>query len=309
MPKLSHISDSRPMKLHFFSRSSVRCLFGSALFFAAAVAGVAQQPTVSTNASGNGNAAETNNTTTTTSAEEEQPPAPPQPKDEFTLLAERLTALEVPKAKIDPSLIKDGITTKAAGLTDLSGKALVTITVDPATFPTYKITSGDRLFNIAHKHYGSGHYGEFLATYNEIDPAKLKIGQEIRMPEIDEAFNAAGLYPLMGDECATILKVRTDFLALEPALAAAAGTAISPEMKDQLLACRKSTLGAMEALGRDRPGVREVPNSVQIQLRSCAENLNTLAKGHYSTKHIARVHQRLGYAIAYAIVWAKNGYE
>jgi hypothetical protein len=292
------------MKLHFFSHSSVRCFFGSALFFAAAAAGFAQQPTVATN----GKVTAPNNAATTTS-EEEQPPAAPQPKDEFTLLAERLTALEVPKARIDPSLIKDGITTKATGLRDLSGKVLVSITVDPATFPTYRITSGDRLYNIAHKHYGSGHYGEFLATYNEIDPSKLKIGQEIRMPEIDEAFNAAGLYPLMSEECATILKVRTDFLAMEPALTAAAGKAISPEMKDQLLACRKSTLSAMEALGREKPGVRKVPNSVQIQLRSCAENLNTLAKGQYSTEHIARVHQRLGYAISYAIVWARNGYE
>ncbi|MEZ5328269.1 MAG: LysM domain-containing protein [Verrucomicrobiales bacterium] len=290
------------MTPHSISQSLVRCFSGSALIFATAALSLAQEPTVSTN----GNVADPNNATTST---EDQPPAPPEPKDEFTLLAERLTAVEVPKAKIDRSRIEDGITTKAAGLTDLSGKALVTITVDPATFPTYKIASGDRLYNIARKHYGSGHYGEYLAAYNEINPSKLTIGQEIRLPEIDDAFNAVGLYPLMSEECGTILKIRSDFMALEPALTDAAGKAITPEMKEQLLTFRKLTLGVMESLGSDKPGIREAPSSVQIQLRSCAENLNILAKGHFSTKHIARVHQRLGYAISYAIVWARNGYE
>lgn len=260
----------------------------------------AQEPTVATNGQ--------TDTTTTTATEEEEPPPPP-PKDEFTLLAERLTAVEVPKAKIDQSKIREGINTKAAGLTDLSGKALVMITADPSTFPTYTITSGDRLYNIARKHFGSGHYGEYLAAYNEIDPSKLRIGQLIAMPEMDQAFNAAGLYPLMSEECAMILKARTDFLSLEPQLKAVAGKPISAETKQQLLDCRKLVLDTMRALGREKAGIREAPQSVQVQLRSCAENLNRLAKGSYASKHIARVHQRLGYAIAYTIVWARNGYE
>lgn len=284
-------SPSRVMKSIVFL-SSIACLRGAALSFSltAAVCS-AQEPVVSTNGQ----------TDTTTTGEEQAPPPPP-PKDEFTLLAERLTDVKIPKSRLNRDLVNNDIT-------DFSGKVLVKVSVDPATFPVYKVTSGDRLYNIAHKHYGSGHYGEYLAAYNEIDPSKLKIGQEIRMPGIDDAFNAAGLYPLMDQECSMILKARTDFIALEPELRALAGKPISTEVKEKLLACRKLVLDAMRALEREKTGVRESPQSVQVQLRSCAENLNRLAKGSYSTKQIASVHQRLGYAISYAIVWARNGYE
>ena len=287
------IAFSQRFRLRLPAASCLSALFGIAFAFA-------QEPTVSTNGQ----------TDRAAAAEgEDAPPPPPPPKTEFMLLAERLTDVKIPKTKVDASLIKEGISTKAAGLTDRSGKPLVDITVDPMTFPTYSITSGDRLYNIAHQHYGSGHYGEFLAAYNDIDPSKLRVGQEIRLPSIDEAFNAAGLYPLMSEECGMVLKARSDFQEMEPTLRTMAGKPISAETKERLLECRKLVLEAMHALGREKVGVREAPQSVQVQLRSCAENLNRLAKGRYATKHIARVHQRFGYSVSYAIVWARNGYE
>ena len=238
----------------------------------------------------------------------------PEAQDEFSILAERLTKVEIPETRIDKAAAaeqerKGFVQTKAAGLVDRAGKALVEITVDPDKFPTHTIASGDRLYLIARKHYGSGHYGEFLATYNQIDPNKLKIGQAVRIPTIEDAFNAAGLYPVMKAECGAILGVRTDFMQIEPQLRALRGKAIAPETKSTLLELRKRVLTTMNDLLSEKTGIKTPPSSMRIQLRSCAENLNRLAKGSFGGQQIDRVHQRLGFAVAYAIVWARKGFQ
>ena len=53
----------------------------------------------------------------------------------------------------------------------------------PANSPsTYTVKAGDTLWTIAQQHYGNGQRWSQISEANNIDPAKLRVGQQIRLP-------------------------------------------------------------------------------------------------------------------------------
>lgn len=48
----------------------------------------------------------------------------------------------------------------------------------------HKVAKGEHPGDIARKYYGKRSLGEKLASYNGIDPSRLRIGQELRIPDV-----------------------------------------------------------------------------------------------------------------------------
>jgi nucleoid-associated protein YgaU len=97
---------------------------------------------------------------------------------------------------IDPNRMKVGATIKLPELKDIKsaepqnasarvGPTAAAVTIDPTR--QYRVESGDNLHNIALKLYGKSTLGDKIYELNKQtigpDPARLKIGQVLQLPE------------------------------------------------------------------------------------------------------------------------------
>jgi len=183
---------------------------------------------------------------------------------------------------------------------------------------TYTLKAGDRLWRIAQDLYGHRTYSDVLQLYNKlVDPAKLKVGQVIKTPQLSVIFADEGLTPLMKDEMEALLKARELFMKVETRLwdlrreTDEKSMKVPEDMKATLLAAAEAADKAAAGLGKKKPGVIAVPSKTIGQIKSLAENLRELAAGESDPDgiDIDMVHQRIVQAILNGVKWARNGFK
>ncbi len=177
----------------------------------------------------------------------------------------------------------------------------------------YVIASGDNLNKIAVSGYGRAGYWRLLKLYNACDPEKLKIGQVIEVPELTWWLEEEGIVPLFKDAAEALMEGRTLFMEAEDMLLAAGeGTEVSSseDVVGKIVAAQKLLTQAREAFGSEREGVEGVPTSTLLQLRTAAELMGEVAQNPgKAQKEMAEVHERLGNALTYCIIWAREGFK
>lgn len=173
----------------------------------------------------------------------------------------------------------------------------------------YVVAVGDNLSKIALRAYGRAGYWRLLKLYNECDPAKLKVGQVLKAPELDWWMEEEGMVPLFEDAVEAMMAGRARFMEMEEALETA-GETLDESTREGLLQARELLQRAGEAFMREREGVKGEPNSTVQQLRTAGELIQELAGSAFkSQRKRAEVHERLGNALTYGIIWAREGFE
>jgi hypothetical protein len=86
----------------------------------------------------------------------------------------------------------------------------------PPPETTHTIVHGDTLDPIAQARYGSRHYSRLIALVDHVDSSKLRIGQKIPLPSIDDL--AKPLAQKVPDGTAALLRAHAAWTTASPAL-------------------------------------------------------------------------------------------
>ena len=86
----------------------------------------------------------------------------------------------------------------------------------PAVETTHTIVHGDHLDPIAQARYGSRHYSRLIALVDHVDSSKLRIGQKIALPSIDDL--AKPLAQKVPDGTAALLRAHAAWTTASAAL-------------------------------------------------------------------------------------------
>jgi LysM repeat protein len=139
---------------------------------------------------------------------------------------------------------------------------------DEDTVPSHIIESGDSLTKVAAKAYGRSGYWRLLKLYNECDPAKLKIGQVIKTPDLEWLLEEEHIVPLLKDAADSMMKGRSIFMDAEQAMDEKGIKVPDEEIKVLITEARKHVAHARELFSTKREGVIGLPNSTLLQLRT-----------------------------------------
>jgi len=170
------------------------------------------------------------------------------------------------------------------------------------------IEKGDTLGRISERAYGRTRYWRILKLYNQCDPTKLKIGQEIKAPELDWLLASCGLQEKLPSVAAGMLKIHQDLIKVEDS---------TPDLEfseEQLKEIDKlGTLAGeiQKALRVKETGIANPPYATLKQLRTCRKHLNKIASGKNARnqKTHSLAHEHLSNAIVYSVLWAKDGFK
>lgn len=172
------------------------------------------------------------------------------------------------------------------------------------------IASGDSLTAIAAKVYGRAGYWRVLKLYNDCEPSKLKIGQVIRVPELEWLLKQEGVIPLFEDAATAMMQAQSLIIEAEDTMEEQGVDAPDEETAAKISEAQKLLARARELFAEKREGVAELPNSMLLQLRTAGELMGEVAAktGNAETK-MAEVHERLGNALTYCVIWAREGFN
>ena len=181
---------------------------------------------------------------------------------------------------------------------------------------SYTIENGDTLGAVAGKRYGHAGYWRLISAYNDIDANRLKIGQVVQTPSLAFALKHNEVNKVIGKEVEAILAAREVFLKHEETLASLGKDAgetvkVSEEISKDLTDAAKKIETARIALFEKREGVTKSPSSMAGQLKTVSNLYGEIAagKGPKFSYKLERVHIHFGNAVAYSILWARDGYK
>jgi LysM repeat protein len=177
---------------------------------------------------------------------------------------------------------------------------------------SYTVRSGDTLGRIAAERYGSSRYFPVVEDWNGVMAKNIQIGQTIKTPGIATIMRVRGekvtaRYP---EEVAAMLKLREDYLALEPQLRNREGE-LSEEVKAQLDELHQLSKKIHGGFLVKRPGVVNYANSLLAQCRNIVEQFEAMQDGDFGRRNsrISRVHTSLAYAMRNAMVWGREDFK
>ena len=202
---------------------------------------------------------------------------------------------------------------------DQAGSAAAGSLVAPELPDTgeYKLRKGGTVSEIAKERYGSSHYTRLVLLHNGIrDAATLPIGKTIKTPPMIDVFHASGVMTVVNQEMLLLLKARAQFRAVEGPVVAAYGdkpaweaVEVPANVEAALNEVAETLEAAADGFEKERAEVQKTPEKLIVQLREAAKIARKMGEGTQGTPDVDGIHQRLGNAMSYAILWHQHDYK
>jgi len=189
---------------------------------------------------------------------------------------------------------------------------------EPSSILEYDLQAGDTLDSVAEKRYGHRSYYRIIKLYNHIeDERRIEPGTRVKTPELRSVLSEENAHGEMMPEIDRVLCARSKFVMVEKRLQdlrieAGRAQLVLPDDIRQLLIEAADELEKATA-GFEKPVVvgSTRPSSTIGQLRAVSSNLRQLSRGSNDGYgyDLDLVHQQLGLALAYEILWARAGFD
>lgn len=182
----------------------------------------------------------------------------------------------------------------------------------------YKLRNDETLASVAKRRYGHQHYYPVIKLYNHLeDERQIAADYPIRLPEMAVILAEEGLTKVVAQELTLILCSRAKYDRVVKQLWAlrtesTSNYQVPEDVRRELLEAADDLQQATESLKQIRPGVTGVPRHMIGQLEQNMLGMRELAQGEHSDPNgydIDMIQQRYALAIAYAIVWAREGFK
>lgn len=182
----------------------------------------------------------------------------------------------------------------------------------------YKLGYGETLASVARLRYGHQNYYRVIKLYNNLaDERQLPADHALRLPEMSVILAEEGLTKVAPQEMALILCSRAKYDKVVKQLvilrnAATDNYQLPADVRQELLEAADDLQQATESLKQPRSGVTAAPNHTIGQLEQNVSGMRALAEGEHSDRNgydIDMVQQRYALALAYAIIWAREGFK
>lgn len=183
---------------------------------------------------------------------------------------------------------------------------------------TYILRKDETLAGVAALRYGHRNYYRVIKLYNHIeDEGHIEAGSVLRLPNISVILTEEGLSKVAAGEVELILCSRAKYDKVVGQLWAlrvnADDSYVVPEVvKRELLEAADDLQQATERLKASKTGVSRVPGSMIGQLEQSMTGMRDLAWGEHADPNgydIDLVQQRYALALAYSIIWAREGFK
>lgn len=182
----------------------------------------------------------------------------------------------------------------------------------------YKLGNGETLANVARLRYGHQNYYRVIKLYNNLtDEHQVAADYALRLPEMSVILADEGLTKVAAQEMTLILCSRAKYDKVVKQLwtlrtEASDNYQVPADVRRELLEAADDLQQATENLEQTRPGVSGVPARTIGQLEQNMVGMRNLAGGEHSDPNgydIDMVQQRYALAIAYAVIWAREGFK
>lgn len=182
----------------------------------------------------------------------------------------------------------------------------------------YTLRNGETLAGVAKLRYGHQNYYRVIKLYNHLaDEGQIPTDSALRLPEMSAILAEEGLTKVAAQEVALILCSRAKYDRVVTqlwALRAKPGNnyQLPEDVRRELFEAADDLQQATESLKQTRQGVIAVPRHMINQLEQNMAGLRNLAQGEHSDPNgydIDLVQQHYALALAYAIIWAREGFK
>jgi len=182
----------------------------------------------------------------------------------------------------------------------------------------YTLRNGETLAGVAKLRYGHQHYSRVIKLYNHLeDETQVASDYTLRLPDMSVILAEEGVARVAAQEVMLILCSRAKYDRVVKQLwALRAGATDNYQLPEgvqrELLEAADDLEQATESFKQMRPGVTEVPKHMIGQLEQNTTTIRALAAGEHSDRNgydIDMVQQRYSLALAYAIMWARDGFK
>ena len=182
----------------------------------------------------------------------------------------------------------------------------------------YKLGNGETLASVARLRYGHQNYYRVVKLYNNLaDERQLAADHALRLPDMSVILAEEGLTKVAAQEVVLILCARAKYDKVVKQLwtlrtESTNNYQLPAEVRQELLEAADDLQQATESLKQTRPGVTGAPNRMIGQLEQNVVGMRELAGGEHSDRDgydIDMVQQRYALALAYAIIWAREGFK
>ncbi|HXQ70374.1 MAG TPA: hypothetical protein VN844_07805 [Pyrinomonadaceae bacterium] len=182
----------------------------------------------------------------------------------------------------------------------------------------YKLRDGETLASVARLRYGHQNYYRVIKLYNNLeDERQLAADYTLRLPEISVILAEESLTKLIPQDVALILcsRAKYDKVVKQLWVLRAESTnnyQLPTDVRQELLEAADDLQQVTESLKQPKPGVTGVPKHMIGQLEQNMLGMRALAQGEHSDPNgydIDMVQQRFALALAYSIIWAREGFK
>lgn len=182
----------------------------------------------------------------------------------------------------------------------------------------YKLGNGETLANIARLRYGHQNYYRVIKLYNNLeDERQLAADYALRLPEMSVILAEEGLTKVAAQEVTLILCSRAKYDKVVKQLwtlrtDSTNNYQLPADVRQELLEAADDLQQATESLKQPKSGVTALPTHLIGQLEQNMLGMRALAGGDHSDPNgydIDMVQQRYALALAYAIIWAREGFK
>jgi hypothetical protein len=183
---------------------------------------------------------------------------------------------------------------------------------------TYALHNGETLADVAVLRYGHQKYAGVIKLCNHIeDETHIEAGSNLHLPDMSAILAEEGVTKVAAGEVELILCSRAKYDKVVDQLLAlrlhANGSYETPEpLKLELLEAADDLQTATENLKASKAGMSGVPKSMIGQLEQGMTGMRDLAWGNNADPNsydIDMVQQRYALALAYAVIWAREGFK
>jgi hypothetical protein len=181
----------------------------------------------------------------------------------------------------------------------------------------YKLRNGETLASVARLRYGHQNYYRVIKLYNNLaDEGQIAADYTLRLPDMSAILAEEGLTKIIPQELSLILCSRAKYDKVVKQLWALRNEStnnyqLPDDVRRELLEAADDLQQATESLKQSRPGVTGVPSRTIGQLEQNMFGMRNLAQGEFDANgyDIDLVQQHFALALAYAIIWAREGFE
>lgn len=176
----------------------------------------------------------------------------------------------------------------------------------PEKITTHTIKPGGSLTAVSEEAYGRTRYWRILKLYNEVDPSRLQVGQQLKAPDIPWLLSSCGLEHHFPKAVTNILKVKELLTTIQDKP--------TPPTDADLSNIRKTAELISEAqteLLTKQAGITGRPTATVKQLQTVKSHLLHIANktrlGRTDPHSLA--HEHLSNAIVYGVLWAQGDFQ